>query len=57
MSLFDDLVSAALRERPDLAPLRPVLEKEILHHDILRIMNDGGLLRHLVFIRETFLRL
>jgi hypothetical protein len=46
MSLFDDLVEAALKERPDLATLRPVVEKEILHHDILRIMNRGGLLRH-----------
>lgn len=57
MSLFDDLVEAALKERPDLATLRPVVEKEILHHDILRIMNRGGLLPHLVFMGGTCLRL
>lgn len=57
MSLFDELVEAALRERPDVAPLRPVLEKEILHHDILRITNRAGLLRDLVFMGGTCLRL
>ena len=57
MSLFDDLVEGCLKERPDLVTLRTVVEKEILHHDILRIMNRGGLLRHLVFIGGTCLRL
>jgi hypothetical protein len=36
MSLFDDLVDDALRNRENLKLLRPVVEKELLHHDILR---------------------
>ncbi len=57
MSLFDDLVEAALRHRPEVAILRPVVEKEILHHEILRIMNQADLLRNLVFMGGTCLRL
>ena len=57
MSLFDDLVDSALRQRPDLTSLRSVVEKEILHHEILRITNRAGLLRDLVFIGGTCLRL
>lgn len=57
MSLFDDLVEEALRERPEAAPLRPVVEKELLHHEILRIMNAAGLLGELVLIGGTCLRL
>ncbi len=36
MSLFDLLVDSALQGQPGLAPLRPVVEKELLHQDILR---------------------
>jgi len=36
VSLFDQLVNEALRVRADLSSLRPVVEKELLHHDILR---------------------
>ena len=57
MSTFDDLVSAALANRPDLAGLRPVVEKELLHHDILRELNDGALLEPLTFMGGTCLRL
>ena len=56
MSLFDQLVDEALRNRQDLAPLRVVVEKELLHHDILRVMSESGLLTHLVFIGGTCLR-
>jgi hypothetical protein len=56
MSLFDRLVSEALRSRSDLATLRPVVEKEILHHDILREMGAAGLLAGLTFIGGTCLR-
>ncbi|MFM8634815.1 MAG: nucleotidyl transferase AbiEii/AbiGii toxin family protein [Planctomycetia bacterium] len=56
MSLFDQLVDAALRARADLSPLRPVVEKELLHHDILREMNGAGLLAGLTFIGGTCLR-
>jgi predicted nucleotidyltransferase component of viral defense system len=56
MSLFDQLVSEALREQTALAPLRAVIEKELLHHDILREMSRAGLLASLTFIGGTCLR-
>lgn len=56
MSLFDELVSQALTNQGELAPLRPVVEKELLHHDILREMSTAGLLQKLVFIGGTCLR-
>jgi len=56
MSLFDRLVSEALQNLSDLAPLRAVVEKELLHHDILREMSSAGLLAGLTFIGGTCLR-
>lgn len=56
MSLFDRLVDAALAGQAELAPLRPVVEKELLHHDILREMSHAGLLTELTFIGGTCLR-
>ena len=56
MSLFDSLVDEALKARADLATLRPVVEKELLHHDILREMSEAGLLAGLTFIGGTCLR-
>ncbi len=56
MSLFDRLVNEALRSRAELTALRPVVEKELLHHDILREMSEAGLLASLVFIGGTCLR-
>ena len=56
MSLFDQLVNEALRARADLSSLRPVVEKELLHHDILREMSEAGLLAGLTFIGGTCLR-
>lgn len=56
MSLFDRLVDEALRNRADLALLRPVVEKELLHHDILREMSEAKLLTPLTFIGGTCLR-
>ena len=41
MSRFDEVVQEALRGRADRTVLRPVVEKELLHHDILREMGDG----------------
>jgi predicted nucleotidyltransferase component of viral defense system len=54
--LFDQLVDEALRTRPDLAILRPVVEKELLHHDILRELGEAGMLAGLTFIGGTCLR-
>ena len=56
MSLFDEIVDEALRSRADLSSLRPVVEKELLHHDILREMSEAGLLTGLTFIGGTCLR-
>jgi predicted nucleotidyltransferase component of viral defense system len=36
MSLFDTLVDQVLQKNDELMSLQPVVEKEILHHDILR---------------------
>jgi len=56
MSMFDNLVNVALTDKPEMTSLRPVVEKELLHHDILRIMNRAGLLRSLAFMGGTCLR-
>lgn len=56
MSLLDHLVSQAMQNQGDLAPLRIVVEKELLHHDILREMGSAGMLRDLTFIGGTCLR-
>ncbi len=56
MSLFDKLVSEATQNQEDLVPLQIVVEKELLHHDILREMSKAGLLKQLTFIGGTCLR-
>ncbi|MFK3818237.1 nucleotidyl transferase AbiEii/AbiGii toxin family protein [Pseudomonas sp. NPDC089407] len=56
MTLFDRLVQQALTNIPDLAPLQVVVEKELLHHDIMRILSESGMLQGLCFIGGTCLR-
>lgn len=56
MPLFDQLVDQALNNQAELSPLRAVVEKELLHHDIIREMSAAGLLRELTFIGGTCLR-
>src|SRR5699024_5561882 len=56
MSIFDARVDQALRNQQDLMALRNVVEKEILHHDILREMAAADLLQQLTFIGGTCLR-
>jgi predicted nucleotidyltransferase component of viral defense system len=56
MSLFDRLVESALANGTALVQLRPVVEKELLHHDILRTMAEMDVLQHLTFIGGTCLR-
>jgi predicted nucleotidyltransferase component of viral defense system len=56
MNLFDRLVDEALNNQPDLAPLRRVVEKELLHHDILRVLSHAGLLQNFIFMGGTCLR-
>jgi hypothetical protein len=57
MSLFDELVDAALKNKQELAPLRVVVEKELLHHDILRVLSGAGVLNQLILIGGTCFRL
>lgn len=57
MSLFDQLVESALRNQEGLGAMQPVVEKELLHHDILREMSTAGLLSGLTFMGGTCLRL
>lgn len=56
MSTFNMLVSEALKHQHTLSALRPVVEKEILHHDIIRELNHANLLQQLTFIGGTCLR-
>jgi predicted nucleotidyltransferase component of viral defense system len=56
MNLFDRLVDEALKNQPHAAPLRVVVEKELLHHDILRVLSHNNLLAELTFIGGTCLR-
>jgi predicted nucleotidyltransferase component of viral defense system len=56
MSLFDQLVDVALRNQQTLAPLRLVVEKELLQRDILRELSTAGLLSGLTFMGGTCLR-
>lgn len=56
MNLFDQLVEQAMVSRDSGEALQPVVEKELLHHDILREMSHAGLLTGLTFIGGTCLR-
>ena len=56
MNLFDTLVTEALKSQHNLSILRMVVEKELLHHDILRVLSHNNLLEHLTFIGGTALR-
>lgn len=56
MSLFDQLVDLAIGNHTELANLRVVVEKELLHHDIMLVLSEAGLLEKLCFIGGTCLR-
>lgn len=57
-TLLDDHVRRALEGSQDRDPaLLPAIEKEILHHDILRELHEHGFLSGLVFFGGTNLRL
>jgi predicted nucleotidyltransferase component of viral defense system len=56
MNLFDNIVTKALENQTELSSLRVVVEKELLHHDILRILSKEQLLKNLTFIGGTCLR-
>jgi predicted nucleotidyltransferase component of viral defense system len=56
MTLFDRIVDEALANQKEYSSLRIVVEKELFHHDILRIMSESGMLQSLTFIGGTCLR-
>lgn len=53
---FKTYADLAMRD-PDVSGLRPVIEKEILHYEILKVMSEVGALNSLVFQGGTALRL
>lgn len=57
MNLFEQTIQKAIEYNKKYSPLRTVVEKEVMHHDILREMNNAGYLQNLTFIGETCLRL
>lgn len=56
MNLFERLVAEAMHDKTALNSLSMVVEKELIHHDILREMSSIGLLEKLTFIGGTCLR-
>ena len=56
MANFSDLVELAMRD-PQLHGVRPVVEKELLHYDILFALDKEQLLEGIVFQGGTSLRL
>lgn len=57
-TLLDDRITRALGSvNDDTRRMRPVIEKEILHHDILHTLHEHGFLSKLVFFGGTNLRL
>lgn len=53
---FTQLVNKAMQDN-NVTHMRPVIEKELLHYDILFCLEDSGLLDNLVFQGGTSLRL
>lgn len=56
MNLFERMVATAMKDNATMNPLVMVVEKELLHHDILREMSGAGLLERLTFMGGTCLR-
>ena len=54
---WDEYVKLALKDNPIFAGLKPIVEKEILHYEILQALYNDGLLTGLVFQGGTSLRL
>jgi len=53
---FNDMVALAMQDA-EVALMRPVIEKELLHYDMLYCLDQGGLLDDVVFQGGTSLRL
>lgn len=55
--MINGLVTQAIESNPQLIGLEDVVEKEIVHHELLDILHKEGFLEHLTFIGGTALRL
>ncbi|AMO58719.1 hypothetical protein GZ77_17505 [Endozoicomonas montiporae] len=50
-------IQSIVQSNPEFAAITPVIEKEILHHDILHVMIKQGAMQPLTFIGGTSLRM
>lgn len=55
--MLNALVRQIVNTNPEYAAIAPVIEKEILHHDIMAVMVKEGAMQSLTFIGGTSLRL
>ncbi|NQZ32665.1 MAG: nucleotidyl transferase AbiEii/AbiGii toxin family protein [Oceanospirillaceae bacterium] len=55
--MLNEYIRHILAANPEYAALTPVIEKEILHHDIMDVMVKQGALHSLAFIGGTSLRM
>lgn len=55
--MLKHLIQHAVHANPEYATITTVLEKEILHHDILHVLIEQGVMQKLTFIGGTSLRL
>jgi predicted nucleotidyltransferase component of viral defense system len=56
MNLFDQAIATAFANKPEYRGLQAVVEKELLHHDILSVLSAKNYLTDLTFIGGTCLR-
>jgi len=55
--MLAEQVRKIVNTHPEYAPITPVIEKEILHHDVMSILINEGAMQSLTFIGGTSLRL
>ena len=55
--MLKEYIRQIVNANPEYAAVTPVIEKEILHHDIMDVMVKQGAMQSLTFIGGTSLRL
>jgi predicted nucleotidyltransferase component of viral defense system len=55
--MLKEVIKQIINTNPEYAGITPVIEKEILHHDIMAVMVKQGVMQSLTFIGGTSLRL
>ena len=55
--MLKEQIRRIVESNPEYAAITPVIEKEILHHDIIDVMVKQGAMQSLVFIGGTSLRM